>query len=180
MKLLGTLVLVMGCSESGPPVGRVSGTVTLDGAGGSQFQVIASGVPVPGGEVPVRGSISNQDGEFDPERVRSFVQYTLQRSVGEFTEAQVADIVSVKDTDRAVDAFIQILEHNVSGARWAGSEPPPLPSPGPKAAAARRVQASPWWTRPASNSSGGSRPMTAACDCNPSCSAQMKRTAGSR
>ena len=28
-------------------------TVTLDGAGGSQFQVIASGVPVPGGEVPV-------------------------------------------------------------------------------------------------------------------------------
>ncbi len=47
--------------------------------------------PYPGGEVPIRGSISNQDGDFDPERVRSFVQYTLQRSVGEFTEAQVAE-----------------------------------------------------------------------------------------
>lgn len=47
--------------------------------------------PYPGGEVNIRASVSDEEGNFDPERAKSFIQYSLQRSVGEFTEAQMEE-----------------------------------------------------------------------------------------
>ncbi len=68
--------------------------------------------PYPGGEVPIRGSITNQDGDFDPERVRSFVQYTLQRSVGEFTEAQVAEELAER-MRQTITTSVEVSEREV-------------------------------------------------------------------
>ena len=68
--------------------------------------------PYPGGEVPVRGSITNEDGDFDPERVRSFVQYTLQRSVGEFTEAQVAEELAER-MRQTITTSVEVSEREV-------------------------------------------------------------------
>ncbi len=47
--------------------------------------------PYPGGEVNIRASVSDENGDFDPDRAKSFIQYSLQRSVGEFTEAQMEE-----------------------------------------------------------------------------------------
>lgn len=77
--------------------------------------------PYPGGEVPVRGSITNQDGEFDPERVRSFVQYTLQRSVGEFTEAQVAEELAER-MRQTITTSVEVSEREVWDAYVAESD----------------------------------------------------------
>ncbi|MEM9070314.1 MAG: peptidylprolyl isomerase [Myxococcota bacterium] len=74
--------------------------------------------PYPGGELNVRNSISDADGNFDPERTRSFIQYSLQRSVGEFTQAQMEEelaermrqtiTTSVEVSDREVwDAYLR-------------------------------------------------------------------------
>ena len=68
--------------------------------------------PYPGGEVPIRGSITNQDGDFDPDRVRSFVQYTLQRSVGEFTEAQVAEELAER-MRQTITTAVEVSEREV-------------------------------------------------------------------
>jgi hypothetical protein len=55
LPILATLVISFGCTESGPPLGQVSGTVTIDGKPASSVDVMFT--PVEGG----RGSTGTTD-----------------------------------------------------------------------------------------------------------------------
>ncbi len=68
--------------------------------------------PYPGGEVNIRASVTDQDGNFDPERARSFIQYSLQRSVGEFTEAQVEEELAQRMRDM-ITTPVEVSEQEV-------------------------------------------------------------------